>query len=1194
MTDSSENSNAAAEVSLLKFWEQEVLPRLTADLVYDHPSHQFQRSAQKWRGGSPFRKSKSGTSFAVWPDTLRFYDAGCEFAGDPIAYIHSIKANRWEHPKGIDWVEALREAASRVGVALPERDRSPREIEVAAKWEMRRGILAAVYAQCRDWLWSEAGTAALNHLIAERGMSRETIAELGLGYYHSQDEVAAKLKEHNHNLEIAEEVGVLTRKWEGYVTFPWHTALGQPLTVYGHCPTKPLPLKKDRRGWKSERDAAYRAWSKLSEAQKIEQPWVEPTIPKKYACWNPKDGEGVWLATKESPLYFDRALAASRKEVVVVEGVTDAAVAQALGDTRVVACVAASLSGEQVQSLRRSGIERVIICLDPDSAGDKGIESCIKSLLAAGIVPYVAPRLPVGADGDGDPDKFIVRYGIDAWLSHTSLEKAQHGLRWKARQITSSAGKTDANKQAALFEATKWATTIKDAVALDIFFWPAIGEALGSSPPLWLTKFGKELSESNQRNWGCDTKPLSSSENTALDANDAEIDSKMLRDYRKLLSVFGNRIRLNTLTKRIEIDGQPLSLDRAKLQLAIKYGIVLKSGREDVQDMVAELAESNQYSPIAEYLLSLPVPADTSILDSLAKTYLGACEPIYSSMVRKTLIAAAARALKPGCKVDTALILQSPQGWKKSQFFKVLAGDWFDDSFGAMSDKDERLKLHSAWILEWAELETVFKRKDVAATKAFLSCASDSIRPPYGRETVKMARPSLVVGSTNETEFLSDTTGNRRFWVVPVKQRIDIERLKVERDAIWAAATLAYHSGEHWWLDPNEERTASALAEEFQAQDPWHDPIADFVDRKEWVAVTSVLNYLQLDLNRQERAHQMRVAGVLKLLGWSKTLRTVDGKRVRVWVRPMPPDEPNQNPEPGPEDLPPDLPIQPQFQVDRKVDRFQILTASGVSNTDTTCNNLLIKKEQKLRDESRTDGEKNISLRNGENRRSGSSGSSNLDTAGHDSEPPILESRSDLSEGRSPVSSEGGSCSATGSLQGSSEGRSLTPAEGRSLTPAEGRSLTSAEGRSLELSEGRSPELSEDRSLELSEGRSPEFPEGRSLSAATPEEPRYTDSIVVELVEFVRAVVQSEDPAVAKDIQGVLKEVCDSGAADRKEVWSRLSPSERAALLALLQPQPVLPSEAVNAEPKQLNLLRDFSPLSGSENRFSPESEDWF
>lgn len=510
MTHISENGNTKTDVSLLKFWEQEVLPRLNADLVYDHPSHAFQRSTQKWRGGSPFRKSKSGTSFAVWPDTLRFYDAGCEFAGDPIAYIHSIKVGRWEHPKGIDWVEALREIALRVGVALPERELNSREIEVAAKWEARRGILAAVYAQCRDWLWSEEGTSALNHLIAERGIPREAIAELGLGYYHSKDAVAATLKEHKHNLEIAEEVGVLTRKWEGYVTFPWHTAFRQPLTVYGHCPTKPLPLKKNHQGWKGERDAAYRAWGKLSEAQKLEEPWTEPTIPKKYACWNPKDGEGAWLATKESPLYFDRAIAANHKEVVVVEGVTDAAVAQALGDTRVVACVAASLSGEQVQSLRRSGIERAIICLDPDSAGDKGIESCIKSLLLAGITPLVAPRLPEGEDGDGDPDKFIIRFGIDAWLEHTSLEKATHGLRWKAQQIAARSGNTDAHQQAVLAEATKWAAQFKDkdAVALDIFFWPTIGQVLGSSPPSWLVEFGKEFN--NSINPGNEDNPESS------------------------------------------------------------------------------------------------------------------------------------------------------------------------------------------------------------------------------------------------------------------------------------------------------------------------------------------------------------------------------------------------------------------------------------------------------------------------------------------------------------------------------------------------------------------------------------------------------------------------------------------------------------------------------------------------------------
>ena len=114
--------------------------------------------------------------------------------------------------------------------------------------------------------------------------------------------------------------------------------------------------------------------------------------------------------------------------------------------------------------------------------------------------PDVARLLPVGEDGDGDRDKFINRNGINAWLEHTHLKKAQHGLRWKAQQIARLSGNTDADKQAVLLEATKWATNIKDAAALNIFYWPTVGETLGKSPPTWLLEFGKELGAGSQDN----------------------------------------------------------------------------------------------------------------------------------------------------------------------------------------------------------------------------------------------------------------------------------------------------------------------------------------------------------------------------------------------------------------------------------------------------------------------------------------------------------------------------------------------------------------------------------------------------------------------------------------------------------------------------------------------------------------------
>ena len=371
-------------------------------------------------------------------------------------------------------------------------------------------------------------------------------------------------------------------------------------------------------------------------------------------------------------------------------------------------------------------------------------------------------------------------------------------------------------------------------------------------------------------------------ENSALRSDD-----KLIQDYNKLLAFFGDRIRLNKLSKRIEINGKPVSIDRAKIQLATKYGILARSGREDLQDILMELAHQNEYSPIEEYLQSLPQPDNTAILDNLAERYFGAALPIYQSFMRRTLISAVARALSPGCKVDTALILQGDQGFQKSTFFKILAGGiYFDDSLGAVSDKDERLKMHRAWFVEWSELETIFSRRDVSATKAFLSSAVDMLRPPYHRDTQDFPRASIIVGSTNKDEFLSDETGNRRFWVIPVKKKIDIELLTQERNAIWAAAVLAYKSGEQWWLTPEEDALLAQANQGWQATDVWEEAILNHLHDKSACTIAELLEKtIGLELAKQSRGEQMRVSNILRRNGWIKSRKQIGNKREWFWEK---------------------------------------------------------------------------------------------------------------------------------------------------------------------------------------------------------------------------------------------------------------------------------------------------------------------
>jgi predicted P-loop ATPase len=159
------------------------------------------------------------------------------------------------------------------------------------------------------------------------------------------------------------------------------------------------------------------------------------------------------------------------------------------------------------------------------------------------------------------------------------------------------------------------------------------------------------------------------------------------------------------------------------------------------------------------------------------------------------------------------------------------------------------------------------------------------VRPPYCRDTQDFDRPSIIVATTNNEEFLADETGNWRFWIMPVKKRIDTKMLRQEGDAIWAAGVLAYRNGEECFPDYEEEEEAELLTEEFQTSDPWEDFIINYIQHRDYIRLSDLLTHVQVDLSRQERSHQMRCWAILKKMGWEREFRTIGNKRVRVWAK---------------------------------------------------------------------------------------------------------------------------------------------------------------------------------------------------------------------------------------------------------------------------------------------------------------------
>ena len=256
-----------------------------------------------------------------------------------------------------------------------------------------------------------------------------------------------------------------------------------------------------------------------------------------------------------------------------------------------------------------------------------------------------------------------------------------------------------------------------------------------------------------------------------------------------------------------------------------------------VSSGLMEYLAENSYNPVQDYLKGLQGKWDgVPRLDTLFVDYLGAENNAYTRAVtRKGFCAAVARAMTPGCKYDNMVILSSPQGIGKSTLLSTMAGEWFNDSIRTFEGKEASELLQGTWIVEVAELDA-FRNGDVARIKQFLSIKEDKYRKAYGRRTGAHPRSCVFFGTTNTSEFLQDTTGNRRFWPIDVGEQPATKnvftQLPIEKDQIWAEAVMRWQLGEPLYLSHDIEVLAKAKQEAHLDISPLEGSIQEFLNRE--------------------------------------------------------------------------------------------------------------------------------------------------------------------------------------------------------------------------------------------------------------------------------------------------------------------------------------------------------------------------
>jgi len=346
------------------------------------------------------------------------------------------------------------------------------------------------------------------------------------------------------------------------------------------------------------------------------------------------------------------------------------------------------------------------------------------------------------------------------------------------------------------------------------------------------------------------------------------------------------------------------------LRMALSDTFGLDFGDKNVRDAVNILCSENGFDPVVDMLAEAEANWDgVARLDRMAVDYFNTADTeLCGQCVRKTMIAAVARARNPGCKFDTILVMESPEGWNKSSAWALLAGEgnFSDQSIIGSSGRDVQEQLAGIWIHENAELAGM-KKAEVEMVKAFASRQVDRARPAYAHFLVDQPRHSIEVATTNDSEYLLSLTGNRRFWPIEILARIDLGKLRAARLQLWGEAAHYQGQGEeltlpeHLWpvaavaqegrrvehpWEPMLSGMSRGVAEAPDGEGYWGNGIVHIVGNEERVSSAVIFNLvLKIPAGQMHNGHSKQLAALMRRLGWERGTFSVDGKTVKGYIR---------------------------------------------------------------------------------------------------------------------------------------------------------------------------------------------------------------------------------------------------------------------------------------------------------------------
>ena len=309
-------------------------------------------------------------------------------------------------------------------------------------------------------------------------------------------------------------------------------------------------------------------------------------------------------------------------------------------------------------------------------------------------------------------------------------------------------------------------------------------------------------------------------------------------NFVRMLAAYGVTVQYNEMSKEVYLSGPGVPttgamFNEAALSFIDHLANLNDYPKQDARSMITMMANHNAFNPVKLHLESAPWDGGDHIaaLFSCLELAPGEDRRLCFDLFRRWFLGAAAIGTGFTRSLEFVLVLVDPDGGTgKTRFFETLAPAGLRKTSVLLdvSDRDSVKLATGYWLTELGELDGTFTRSEHARLKAFLSSEFDEMRLPYARTYIKHPRRTAFFASVNSPSFLTDSSGNRRYWPIRVTD-VNYQH-KINTQQAWAQAWACVQAGQTWHLTPEDNKVVAARNEDFRSRSRVEDGLAMAID----------------------------------------------------------------------------------------------------------------------------------------------------------------------------------------------------------------------------------------------------------------------------------------------------------------------------------------------------------------------------